>query len=92
MNNHTIKIIYTGLLAGFVSEGFLGAVFMSTPIQNILYNPQWQSKLFLEITPMRDFVPSVVGLVVLTVIHSWLFTIFQQSMPGENWKLTIWLM
>lgn len=99
MKSKTFKIIYAGLLAGFVSEGFLGGVFMSQPIQKILYNPNWQSKLFLDVTPTRDLFPSVAGIVVLSIIHSWLFTIFQKSIPGRNWinkglfwGLTIWLM
>ena len=99
MKNQSIKIIGTGLLAGFVSEGILRALFMSPPIQKILYNPQWQSKLFLEVTPTRDLFPSIAGIVVLSIIHAWLFTVFQKAIPGNNWKsrglfwgLTIWLM
>ena len=29
------KIIYTGLIAGFVSEAILGALFMSPPVQSV---------------------------------------------------------
>ncbi len=99
MKKNTIKIIGTGLLAGFVSEGILGALFMSPPIQKILYNPEWQSKLFLEVTPTRDLFPSIAGIVVLSIIHAWLFTVFQKSIPGKSWTgkglfwgFTIWLM
>lgn len=99
MKNNAIKIIYSGLIAGFVSEGFLGGIFMSSPIQKILYNPDWQSKLFLDITPKRDLFPSVAGIIILSIVHSWLFTIFQKSIPGKTWfrkglfwGLTIWLM
>ena len=99
MKNKAIKIIYSGLIAWFVSEGFLGGIFMSPAIQKILYNPNWQSKLFLEVTPTRDLFPSIAGIVVLSIAHSWLFTIFQKSIPGKTWinkglfwGLTIWLM
>lgn len=99
MKNNPIKIVYAGLIAGFVSQGFLGGIFMSSPIQKILYNPNWQSKLFIEVTPTRDLFPSVAGIVVLSIAHSWLFTIFQKSIPGNTlikkglfWGLTIWLM
>ncbi|HCS20330.1 MAG TPA: hypothetical protein DIW47_07180 [Bacteroidetes bacterium] len=99
MKNNVIKIIYSGLIAGIVSEGFLGGVFMSSPIQKILYNPDWQSKLFLEITPTRDLFPSIAGIVVLSIAHSWLFTVFQKAIPGNTWMnkglfwgFTIWLM
>jgi hypothetical protein len=99
MRNKVFKIFYSGLIAGFVSEGFLGGIFMSSPIQKILYNPNWQSKLFLEVTPTRDLFPSVAGIIVLSIAHSWFFYIFQKSIPGNTWikkglfwGLTIWLM
>lgn len=99
MKRKAIKIIYSGLIAGFVSEGFLGGIFMSPPIQKILYNPNLQSKLFLEVTPARDLVPSIAGIVILSVAHSWLFTVFQKSIPGKTWiskglfwGFTMWLM
>lgn len=99
MKNKTLTIISSGLLAGFISEGFLGALFMSQPIQKILYNPNWQSKLFLEITPTRDLFPSVAGIVILSISHSWFFNLFQKSIPGQTWinkglfwGMTIWLM
>lgn len=93
------KIIYTGLLAGFLSELILGGLFMSPPIQSVLYNPEWQSELFIEITPTRDMVKSIVGLIILSIAHSWLYEIFKPSIPGNNWLrkglfwgFTIWLM
>lgn len=99
MKNKSIKIVYSGLIAGFLSQGFLGGIFMSSLIQKILYNPNWQSKLFLEVTPTRDLFPSVAGVVVLSIVHSWLFNILQKSIPGNTWAkkglfwgLTIWLM
>ncbi len=99
MKNKTLTIIFSGLIAGFISEGFLGALFMCQPIQKILYNPNWQSKLFLEVTPTRDLFPSVAGIVILSISHSWLFSLLQKSIPGKNWinkglfwGMTIWLM
>lgn len=99
MKNKTFKIIYTGLIAGFISEAVLGALFMSSPIQKVLYDPNLQSKLFLEITPTRDLFPSIAGIVILSISHSWLFNILQSSIPGKNWMnkglfwgMVIWLM
>lgn len=95
----TIKIIYTGLIAGLISEGILGALFMSPPVQNILYNPEWQSELFLEITPTRNMFKSILGLIILSIAHSWLYDVFKPSIPGKTWikkgifwGFTIWLM
>lgn len=94
-----IQIVLSGLLGGFISEGFLGAMFTSGPVQKILYNPEIQSKIFIDVTPTRDLVPSIVGIVVLSIAHSWLFTVFQPSIPGTSrlskglfWGFTIWLM
>ena len=93
------KIIIAGLIAGIVSEGILGALFMSPPVQKVLYNPEWQSQLFIDITPTRNMFVSVAGLVVLSVIHSVLYVVFRSSVPGNTWirkglfwGLTIWLM
>ncbi|RPG38676.1 MAG: hypothetical protein CBB72_000695 [Muricauda sp. TMED12] len=93
------KIIWVGLLAGLASELFLGALFMSSPVQSVLYDPDYQSKLFLEVTLQRNMAISIIGLIMLSVVHSWLFSLLSPSMPGGNWKqkglfwgFTIWVM
>lgn len=98
-NTIAVKILTAGLVGGFIGNGVLGALFSSPPVQSILYNPEWQSPLFIEITPKRNIAVSVAGLVLLSVIHAWLFSVFQPSIPGRTWQkkglfwgLTIWLM
>lgn len=83
--NSVLKVASAGLVGGFIGNGILGALFSSPPIKSILYNPAWQSQLFIEITPKRDVPVSVAGLVVLSMIHSWLFTVFMPSIPGTTW-------
>ena len=97
--NKITKIIFAGLFAGFVSEGILGVLFVNPFIKSILYNPNIQSQLFIDITPQRNLVVSVIGIIVLSIIHAWLYTIFAKSIPGTTWikkglfwGLTIWLM
>jgi hypothetical protein len=99
MNKKSVLIIVSGLVAGFVSEGVLGGLFMSSLIQKVLYNPDYQSEMFLKVTPTRDLIPSIVGIVILSIAHSWLFNLLQPSIPGKNWLqkgafwgFTIWLM
>ena len=99
MKRKILLIVLAGLLGGFIGNGVLGALFMSPPIQSILYNPELQSQLFIDLTPQRNVLLSVAGLVVLSIIHSWLFYIFKNSIPGQNWinkglfwGLSIWLM
>ena len=83
--NGTVKILVAGLLGGFLGNGVLGAIFSSPPIKAILYNPKWQSQLFIEITPKRNIPVSVAGLVILSIIHAWLFSVLRPSIPGKTW-------
>jgi hypothetical protein len=99
MHDTMFKIVVAGLVGGFVGNGVLGAIFSSPPIQAILYNPDFQSPLFIEITPKRNIPVSVAGLVILSVIHAWLFSVLKPSVPGRTWirkglfwGLTIFLM
>jgi hypothetical protein len=85
MNNHTVKMLAAGLVGGFIGNGVLGALFSSPPIQAILYNPEWQSQLLIEITPKRNMPISVAGLVILSIIHAWLFSILLPLIPGRTW-------
>ena len=78
-------IILIGLLAGFISQGLLGILFVNSLSQSILYNPEIQSRLFIDITPTRNIPLSVGGLVVLSIIHAWLFVVFAKSIPGTTW-------
>jgi hypothetical protein len=98
MKNTWGKIVSAGLLGGFLGNGILGAIFSLPPVRAILYDPSIQSRLFIEITPLRNIPVSVAGLVVLSIIHSWLFSVFMPSVPGRSWMkkgmfwgLVIWL-
>lgn len=93
------RIVVAGLAGGFVGNGVLGAVFSSTWIHAILYDPALQSALFIELTPRRDIPVSVAGLILLSIVHSWLFNMLAPSMPGKTWigkglfwGMSIWLM
>ncbi len=52
--NRLAVILLAGIVGGFVGNGVLGALFTSAPIHALLYNPAWQSPLFMEITLQRD--------------------------------------
>ncbi len=87
-----------GLVGGFIGNGVLGVLFSSPPVQRVLYDPVLQSQLFREVTPLRNIPVSVAGLVMLSVIHAWLFAIIEPSIPGRQWigkgaflGLVIWL-
>ena len=79
------KIIIAGLIGGFIGEGIMGGLFMSPPINSMLYDPVIQSPLFIEITPNRDLFKSIAGMVVLSIAHAWFYSLFMQSIPGKTW-------
>jgi len=94
-----LKIVFAGLAGGIVGNGILGALFSSSLVQSILYNPQWQSPLFIELTPKRNIPMSVGGLIVLSVVHSFLYEKLRCGIPGRTyirkglfWGLSIWAM
>lgn len=99
MANNFGRVLAAGLLGGFLGNGVLGGIFSLPPVKSILYDPSLQSKLFIEVTPMRDIPVSVAGLVILSIIHALLFDTFRPALPGETWLkkglfwgVTIWLM
>lgn len=95
--NRAIRLVLAGWFGGFAGNAFLGAMFSSAWIKGALYNPAWQSQLFLDITPQRDIAVSVVGLIVLSGLHGILFHLFKASIPGRSaiqkglfWGMVIW--
>lgn len=79
------RVVLAGLAGGFVGNGILGALFSSPLVRGLLYDPSIQSALFIDITPKRDIPLSVGGLVLLSVVHSWLFATFRPCIPGSTW-------
>ena len=75
-----------GIVGGFVGNASLGVMFSLPLVRRILYDPDLQSRLFLEVTPQRDIPVSVAGLVVLSAVHGWLFAQFGRAIPGDTWK------
>lgn len=97
--NAVVKILLAGLAGGLAGNALLGGLFCSPPVESLLYDPARQSALFIEITSKRDIPVSVAGLVILSVIHAWLFSVFRPAIPGHTWLqkglfwgFTIWAM
>lgn len=85
MNNKLLWSFLAGIIGGFIGNGVLGVVFSSSLIQSILYDPGIQSQLFIDITPIRNIPVSVAGLVILSSLHGWLFSILYPSLLGNTW-------
>lgn len=99
MTTNLFKISSAGLIGGFIGNGVLGALFSLPLVRAILYDPAVQSRLFIELTPTRNIPLAVAGLIVLSVIHAWLFAVLLPAMPGRSWLhkglfwgTAIWLM
>jgi hypothetical protein len=99
MRSNLAKIVLAGLSGGFLGNGVLGLLFSLPPITSILYDPAIQSRLFIELTPARNIPLSVGGLILLSVIHAWLFSVLRPAIPGASWikkgmfwGVVIWLM
>lgn len=83
--NSLFKKVFIGLIAGIVSQMIMGGLFMSPLVQSILYNPEFQSQLFLEITPQRDLLPSVLGLIIFSIVYGIIYPRVFSVLPGEKW-------
>lgn len=95
----TFTACLAGMAGGFAGNAILGALFTSPWVHGVLYDPAWQSRLFIEITPTRDVALSVAGLIVLSAAHGWLYRLFESVLPGRAvvrkglfWGGVIWLM
>lgn len=74
-----------GLLGGFVGNALLGLLFTRRFVNGILYDPTRQSALFLSVTPQRNVALSVIGLIVLSSLHGWLFARVRKTLPEWTW-------
>lgn len=80
-----LKLISVSLASGFLGNAISGILFTLPITAGILYNPSLQSDLFLEIAPMRNIPLSVAGLIVLSIIPTYLFATLRNAMPGGTW-------
>lgn len=87
MQTTYIRAILAGWIGGFLGNGLLGAIFSSPLAKAILYDPNVQSQLFLNVTPQRNIAVSVIGLIVLSGIHGILYACLSPSIPGRNWLM-----
>ena len=95
----TGRILASGLVGGFLGNSVLGALFSAPLVTRVLFNPSIQSPVFIDLAHRRNIPVSVAGLVLLSVIHAWLFETLRPSIPGSSWMrqglffgATIWLM
>ncbi|MCW5829557.1 MAG: hypothetical protein KIT79_09605 [Deltaproteobacteria bacterium] len=81
-----LRSVIAGITGGFFGNGLLGGIYSISWVRDLLYDPARQSRLFREVTPLRNIPVSVAGLVVLSAIHGVMFGILRDSVPGSNWK------
>ena len=76
-----------GWMGGFLGNGVLGAIYSLAPVQRLLYDPERQSRLFIELTPTRDMPVSVAGLILLSAVHGLLYARLHPALPGRDWRV-----
>jgi hypothetical protein len=92
-----LRAALAGWIGGLAGNALLGALFTSAPVQGLLYDPRWQSALFLQVTPQRNVAASVAGLVLLSAIHGALYAWLRPALPGRTsllrglfWGFVLW--
>lgn len=85
MRTKLARAILAGWIGGFAGNALLGVLFTSPIVRQVLYDPNWQSPIFLAVTPQRNIAISVVGLVFLSGLHGVLFEWLAPSIPGRSW-------
>ncbi|MCG3187196.1 MAG: hypothetical protein IOMNBAOH_01793 [Rhodocyclaceae bacterium] len=79
------RALMAGWLGGLAGNALLGALFSSPWIKRVLYDPNHQSQLFVTLTPQRNIVVSVLGLIVLSGVHGLLYARLRPAIPGKSW-------
>ena len=85
MPQNAIRIIGGGILGGLAGGLVMTFLYELPPIHALLFNPDLQSPLFLEAAPQRNMGASFAGLLVIGVVHAWLFSVVWESIPGSTW-------
>lgn len=93
------KIVVSGIIGGAVGYAVTAAIFSTQAVKEIIFNPDIQSKVFISLLQNGNMPLAAAGLILLSVIHSWLFELLRPSIPGHTWfakglfwGLVIWLM
>lgn len=92
-----VRAALAGCIGGLGGNALLGALFTAAPVQALLYDPRWQSALFIQVTPQRNVAASVAGLVLLSAIHGALYARLRSALPGRTplsrglaWGCVLW--
>jgi hypothetical protein len=73
-----------GCIGGFCGNAVLGILFSIPLTRDVLYDPSWQSQLFIQITPLRNIPLSVSGLIVLSAVHGVLYSLIQPTLANHS--------
>ena len=82
-----LKIVLGGLAAGFLSNAVIGFVMTRKQIHALLTSPTRNSATYVDVTAKINLPVAISGLVALSVIHAWDFTVLSPSLPGDTWAI-----
>lgn len=76
--------LIAGWAGAFVGQGILGVLFTRAPVRDVLFDPELQSPLFIELASTRNIPLSVAGLVLFGGIYGWLQTLLAARYPTDS--------
>jgi len=80
-----IRIILSGVLAGAVSNAVVGFVFTRKPIHALMHDGSRNSRRYIDTAAQMNLPMAVIGLILLSVIHSAIFAFIGNALPGTTW-------
>lgn len=85
MKRYNFRALVAGCIGGLAGNALLGILFTTPWIKGILFDPSLQSQNFIALASQRNIPVSVAGLVVLSGVHGYLFSVLSPSIPGTSW-------
>jgi hypothetical protein len=80
-----LRIISSGLLAGAISNAVVGFIFTRKPIHGMIHDSSRNSRKYIDTASQMNLPVAIIGLILLSVIHSVIFAFIGASLPGVTW-------
>lgn len=80
-----MRIILSGLLAGAVSNAVVGLIFTRKPVHAMIHDSSRNSRRYIDTASQMNLPVAIIGLILLSIIHSFIFAYIGASLPGATW-------
>lgn len=85
MTGNPIRIVSAGLLAGAVSNAVVGLIFTRKPVHAMMHDSSRNSRKYIDVATQMNLPVAIIGLILLSVIHSVIFAFIGAALPGSTW-------